>query len=84
MLLQTANGIIKSNLKTRVNIKQLGPNVDAWVLDDTPLVLSVGKLVDENQFDFHWNQLSRKATLIRNRQKFSLTTQRGVPLLPAH
>ena len=82
LLLQTANGLVKSHLKSRVNIKQLGIKVDAWILDNTPLVLSTGKLVEENGCDFQWDHRTRKATLSKKRQTFSLTIQRGVPLLP--
>ena len=81
LLLQTANGIVKSNFKTRVFIKHLNLKVDAWVLEDTPLVLSVGRLVDGNQCDFRWNHATRKASLIRGGKNFNLTTQCGVPLL---
>ena len=82
LLLQTANGIVKSHLKTRVNIKRLGIKVDAWILDNTPLVLSTGKLIEENGCDFQWDHRTKKATLSKDRQKFNLIIQRGVRLLP--
>ena len=83
VLLQTANGIVRSHLKTRVLVKELNLKVDAWVLDDTPLVLSMGKLVNENQCDFGWNHSTRKASLTHGGKTFNLKTHRGVPLLPA-
>ena len=82
--LQTANGITTSNLKTRVHIKHLNTYVDAWVLDDTPLVLSVDKLVEENGFDFAWKASTRKATLTKHGKTHTLTIQQGPPLPPAY
>ena len=82
--LQTANGITTSALNTRVHIKHLNTHVDAWVLEDTPLVLSVDKLVEENGFDFVWKASTRKAMLTKNGRAHTLTIQQGVPLLPAY
>ena len=54
--LQTANGITSSVFKTRLYIKQLKTHVDAWVLEDAPLVLSVDKLVAGNNSILHGNR----------------------------
>ena len=79
--LMTANGITTSCFKTKVYIKHLGASVEAWVLDDSPLVLSVDKLVAENGFDFAWKASTRKAVLSKNGQNHTLTIAQGVPLL---
>ena len=81
LLLQTANGTVRTNLKTRITVKHLNIKVDAWVLDDTPLVLSTSKLVDENGFDFNWLRASRTASLKTCGRITPLVIQRGVPLL---
>ena len=82
ILLQTANGLIRTYLKTRVFIRLLNIKVDAWVLDDTPLLLSMGKLVTEHGCDFGWRRKSQTATLTKDGKTLQLTTQRGVPILP--
>ena len=77
----TANGITTSLLNTRVHIKQLGIWVEAWVLENSPLVLSASKLIEENGFDLAWKNATRKATLTKNGKRHALTISQGVPLL---
>ena len=79
--LRTANGITTSVWKTRVYIKQLNILVDAWVLEDTPLVLLANKLIEENGFDFTWKASTRIAILSNIGKRHTLTRQQGVPLL---
>ena len=77
LLLQTANGTVRTNLKTRINVKHLNVKVDAWVLDDTPLVLSASKLVNENGFDFNWIRATKTASLKTNGRGIPLAIQLG-------
>ena len=52
--LQTANGVIENDAKTRAPIQRLGLVAPAQVLKDVPPVLSLGRLCVENKFDFIW------------------------------
>ena len=81
--MQTANGIVSSNLKTALHVKHLNVSVEAWVLDDVPLVLSLSKLIKEHGFDFQWNRCACAATFSKTGNFHHLATQKGVPLLPA-
>ena len=53
LTLQTANGDIDATEGTDVEIHQLGHTTDAVVLDKSPNVLSLGKLIASGH-SFHW------------------------------
>ena len=77
--LRTANGITTSVWQTRIFIKQLGISIVAWVLEDTPLVLSASKLINEHGFDLSWK--ASRATLTKDGKKHDLDIKSGVPLI---
>ena len=52
--LQTANGIIQATHDVEIRVRELKIKVRAIVLTDSPPVLSLGKLVEENGFDYIW------------------------------
>ena len=52
MVLQSANGAVKADRKTRIKFTRIGYH-DCLVLDNTPNVLSVGQLVKQG-YSFHW------------------------------
>ena len=52
MVLQSANGVVKADHKTRNKFRRIGYQ-DCLVLDNTPNVLSVGQLVKLG-YSFHW------------------------------
>ena len=54
ILLETANGEIESEYETEIWVHELKMFVTAVLLDDTPAVLSLGKLVEQNGFDYIW------------------------------
>ena len=59
--LSTANGEVIAEYTALLYVKELGVCVEAYILDDVPPVLSLGKLCDEEGFEFEWK--NKKATL---------------------
>ena len=76
--LATANGIISDKRTTCSNVSQLGFNVVARVLSNTPRVLSVSQLVAAGA-EFRWT--GSGATLKFGGRVIELQVQQGVPLL---
>ena len=83
--LKTANGIVETCEKVRIYVKGLGIYVTAWVLEDTPLVLSLNALAEEHGFDFRLGLRKGRACawLINGARKTNLPIMMGVPLLKA-
>ena len=52
--LATANGIIEPEGQLEVYLTDLGVDARFLVLKDCPPVLSIGRLVEEHGFQFHW------------------------------
>ena len=53
-MLQTANGDVDASNEVEVLIHQMGLNTKAIVLNETPPVLSLGKLCTEQGCESHW------------------------------
>ncbi len=52
--LSTANGVVWATYQTDIYVNELGITVTAIILENTVPVLSLGKLVDEEGFDYIW------------------------------
>ena len=68
--LRTANGISWAEEATQLYISKLGLYVEAIILENSPAVLSLGKLVEDEEFEYHWKPgetpyLERKAPYIK-------------------
>ena len=50
----TANGEVQMHEEATVYVKELGKFLTMEVLEDTPAVLSLGKLCDENGYSYEW------------------------------
>ena len=50
----TANGEVQTHEEATVYVKELGKFLTMKVLDNTPAVLSLGKLCDENGYSYEW------------------------------
>jgi hypothetical protein len=54
--LNTANGEVSVEWEIKIRVKEIGNElVTVLLLDDTPAVLSLGRLCDTNGFTFHWS-----------------------------
>ena len=54
----TANGEVQTHEEATVYVKELDFFLTMEVLENTPAVLSLGKLCDENGYSYEWNQWS--------------------------
>lgn len=61
--LQTANCHLEADRVTETTVRELGQQIEVRVLPDTPNVISIGRLVEEDGAIFHWD-LATGATLL--------------------
>ena len=60
IVFETPNGDVAADRMICAQIKVLGENVEAYVLDDSPDVLTRGRRCQEYGYGFHWNPFSCK------------------------
>ena len=72
----TANGEVQTHEEAIVYVKELEKFLTMKVLENTPAVLSLGKLCDENGYSYEWIN-GQKPHLIKERN--SDTLQHGEP-----
>ena len=73
----TANGEVQTHEEATVYVKELDIFLTMKVLDDTPAVLSLGKLCDENGYSYEWIN-GQKPHLIKNGIRIQCTTENFV------
>ena len=76
----TANGEVQTHEEAIVYVKELGIFLTMKVLDNTPAVLSLGKLFDENGCSFEWIN-GQKTHLITDRIRKICNTENFVPVV---
>ena len=76
----TANGEVQTHEEATVYVKELDIFLTMKVLDNTPAVLSLGKLCDENGYSYEWN-IGQKPHLIKNRIRIPCNTENFVPVV---
>ena len=64
-IVMTANGEVQKHEEAIVCVKELDMFLIVKVLDNTPAVLSLGKLCDENGYSYEWIN-GQKPHLIKN------------------
>ena len=66
------------------DIPQLGITRDMYVMKDSPSVISIGRLVIDDGYDFIWKHHDRQAVLISLQGKHhNLWTDNFIPMLAA-
>ena len=75
----TANGEVQTHEEATVYVKELDIFLTMKVLDNTPAVLSLGKLCDENGYSYEWIH-GQKPHLIKNGIRFPCNTENFVPI----
>ena len=73
----TANGEVQTHEEATVYGKELHIFLTMKVLDNTPAVLSVGKLFDENGYSYEWIK-GQKPLLIKNGIRIQCNTENFV------
>ena len=76
----TANGEVQTHEEATVYVKELDIFLTMKVLENTPAVLSLGKLCDENGYSYEWTN-GQKPHLIKNGIRIQCNTENFVPIL---
>ena len=75
-----ANGEVQTNEEATVYVKVLDIFLTMKVLEDTPAVLSLGKLCDEHGYSYEWIN-GQKPNLIENFIRIQCNTENFVPIV---
>ena len=76
----TANGEVQTHEEALVYVKELDMFLTMKVLENTPAVLSLGKLYDENGYSYEWIN-GQKPHLIKNGIRIICNTENFVPIV---
>ena len=76
----TAHGEVQTNEEATVYVKELVIFLTMKVVENTPAVLSLGKLCDENGYSYEWI-ISQKPHLIENGIRIQCNTENFVPIV---
>ena len=76
----TANGEVQTQEEAIVYVKELDIFLTMKVLENTPAVLSLGKLCDENGYSYEWIN-RQKPHLIKNGIRIIFNTENFVPIV---
>ena len=76
----TANGEVQTHEEATVHVKELDIFLTMKVLEDTPAVLSLGKLCDEHGYSYEWIN-GQKPHLIKNGIRIQCDTENFVPIV---
>ena len=76
----TANGEVQTHEEATVYVKELDIFLTLKVLENTPAVLSFGKLCDENGYSYEWIN-GQKPHLIKNGIRIPCNTENFVPVV---
>ena len=76
----TANGEVQTHEEATVYVKELDIFLTMKVLENTPAVLSLGKLCDENGYSYEWIN-GQKPHLSKNGIRIQCNTENFVPIV---
>ena len=76
----TANGEVQTQEEAIVYVKELDMFLTMKVLENTPAVLSLGKLCDENGYSYEWIN-GQEPHLIKNGIRIICNTENFVPIV---
>ena len=79
-IVMTANGEVQTHEEAIVYVKELDIFLSVKVLDNTPAVLSLGKLCDENGYCYEWIN-GQKPHLIKDGIRIICNTENFVPIV---
>ena len=80
--LNTANGIVWAKWCATIYVQELDIEVEAVLLDSTVAVLSLGKLIKDEGFEYIWRQ-TEEPYLQKGDSKYTCYTEHDVPFLTA-
>ena len=76
----TANGEVQTNDEATVCNKELNSFKTAKLLEDTPAVLSLGKLCEDHGYSYEWTS-GQKPQLIKDGRRIKCSTENNVPIV---
>ena len=76
----TANGEVLTSEEATEHVKELDFFVAVMLVEDTPAVLSVGKLCEDHGYTYHWTS-GQKPHLTKNGKKISRNIWNCVPFV---
>ena len=76
----TANGEVLTKEEATVHVRELEIFVTDMLLEDTPAVLSLGKLCEDPGYNYHWTS-GQKPHLINKCRKINYNTANYVPFV---
>ena len=76
----TVNGEVQTHEEATVYVKELDIFLTMKVLENTPAVLSLGKLCDENGYSYEWIN-GQKPHLVKNGIRIQCNTENFVPIV---
>ena len=76
----TANGEVQTHEEATMYVKELEILLTMKVLENTPAVLSFGKLCDENVYSYEWIN-GQKPHLMKNGIRIRCNTENFVPIV---
>ena len=79
-IVMTAIGVVQTHEEVTVYVKELDMVLTLKVLENTPAVLSLGKLCDENGYSYEWIN-GQKSHLIKNGIRITCNTENFVPIV---
>ena len=79
-IVTTANGEVQTHEEAIVYVKELDIFLTMKVLDNTPALLSLGKLCDENGYSYEWIN-GQKPHLIKDGIRIICNTENFVPIV---
>ena len=79
-IVTTTNGEVQTHEEASVYVKELNIFLTMKVIENTPAVLSLGKLCDENGYSYEWIN-SQKPHLNKNGIRFACNTENFVPIV---
>ena len=80
MTVITASGEVQTNEEATVYVREFEIFLTMKLLEDTPAVLSQGKLCDENGYSYEWIN-GQKPRLIKNGIRLQCNTENFVPIV---
>ncbi len=85
VILLTANGPMDVHESVQLKCEGLSERIEPLLLEETPVVISIGRRCVKYGYGFHWEPYSRKPYLIKpNGKRIYLYVEHYVPYVPNH
>ena len=79
-IVRTANGEVQTHEEATVYVRELDLFLSMKLFEDTPALLSLGKLCDEHGYSYEWIK-GQKPHLIKNGIRIQYNTENFVPIV---